>query len=161
METLSTYNKFGKKIKELIQLVHDNEDWKKYVDESTAGLIEQLLTVQNLSVIIQNNKDLNYSTLRSKYMVAIDRIKAKNNKFTRNGKSDKAKEFFDLIESTPDWKKPLTEIEIKYVESFLVLKNFHEVARQLKAKPGNVAGKLYGTNQRAGVMQKIERMLEN
>ena len=158
METLSTYNKFGKKIKELIQLIHDNEDWKKYVDESTAELIDELLTIQNLSVIIQKHKDLNYSTLRSKYMVAIDRIKAKNDKFTRNGKSEKAKEFFDLINSTPDWKKPLTEIEITYVESFKKLKNFHAVARALGAKPGNVAGKLYGTNQRAGVMQKIEKM---
>jgi hypothetical protein len=156
METLSTYNKFGKKIKELIELVHETQDWSKYVDDKTATLINQLLTVQNLSAIADNNK-LTYSTLRSKYMVAIDRIKTRNDKFTRNGKSEKAQKLLNLIKATPEWEKALTKKEVEYVNLFIELKNFHKVAEAVDAEASNVAGKLYGTNQRAGVMQKIEK----
>lgn len=156
MKVQSTYNKFGKKIKELIKIVNETEDWKDYVEPDTIKLINELLEIQNMSEIIKIN-DISYTNLRAKYIAALDRIKAKNSTGIRKGKSYKAKKLFELVETTDGWQTALTDREILYVDTFKKYKNFYEVGRRLDVSPSNVAGTLYGTNQREGVTNKIER----
>ncbi len=152
----STYNKFGKKMKELIELVKTTDDWEKYVENNTVCLINDLFKYQNLSVIMEKH-NISYMNLRTKFLVAAKRIKDKDNIKIRSGKSKKAQHLFSLIESTPNWKDALTKTEIEYVTLFQKYKNFYAVARQLDLQPSNIAGKLYGTTQRTGVIEKLEK----
>lgn len=151
----TTINKFGKKMKELCEVVAAEPNWREYVEEGTVELIEDLFVIQNLSLVIEKH-DLNYPNIRAKYLTALDRIKSKNTSKIRNGKSDKAKKLLDLIDGSDDWKTPLTDKEILLADLFRKHKNFYEVGRILDIKPSNVAGTLYGTSQRKGVINKIE-----
>lgn len=151
-----TINKFGKKMKELCDVVAADPNWRDYVEGSTVTLIEDLFTIQNLTAVSQKH-NLTYTNIRAKYMVALERIKAKKTDKIRNGKSNKARHLLELLEETKDWEVPLTEREIAYATLFKQYKNFYEVGRILKTKPSNVAGTLYGTNQRLGVIGKIEK----
>lgn len=154
----STINKFGKKMTELLNLVGDptNNEWKNYVSTETIKLIEDLLEFENMSAVMEKN-DTSYINLRAKYMIALDRIQNKRKDRIRNGKSEKARKLFLLIENNPNWKDFLTDREIKYTEKFMELKNFYAVGKELKVSPSNIAGALYGTNQRSGVIGKIEK----
>ena len=156
----STYNKFGKKMKELIELAENTKDWEQYVEPHTIKLINDLLECKNISMVMDKNK-IKYTNLRSKYLNAAKRIKEKNTTGIRAGKSTKAQKLLNLIGSTPNWKDALTEKEISYVISFEKYKNFYEVGRQLNVKPSNVAGTLYGTKQKTGVIEKIEKLKSN
>ena len=157
--TSSTYNKFGNKMKKLISLVGEVEDWREYVEPRTAKLIEDLLQLENISLVMEKNK-ISYLNLRAKYMVAIDRIETRKTNYIRAGKSDKSKKLFELIEQVPNWESALTPMEISYVKEYKELKNFYAVGRQLDVSPSNVAGALYGTRQREGVIRKIEKLKE-
>lgn len=157
MDALSTYNKFGKKMKELIKVVNETEGWEEYVEDNTVILINDLLIIQNLGAIMIKH-DISYTNLRAKYIVASERIKTQNNSRIRFGKSGKARQLLDLVSSTPDWMKALTDREITYVNAFQKFKSFYEVGRKLDVKPSNVAGTLYGTNQRVGVIGKITEL---
>lgn len=155
--TQSNFNKFGKKMKELISLVESTENWEEYVEPNTVVLINDLIAKENISSVMEEH-DLSYNNLRAKYLTALDRIKNNNKERIRNGGSEKARLLFDLVDSTANWKSVLTNREIKYVESFKTHKNFYEVGRILNAKPGNIAGTLYGTSQRDGVIDKLKRI---
>ena len=155
----STYNKFGKKIRELIYLVNNTEDWEQYVENNTVKLINDLLTYNNISTVMEKN-DIKYNNLRSKYLNAAKRIKEKDKTRIRSGKSIKAQQLFSLMESTPNWQDVLTEKEVIYVLSFEKYKNFYEVGRQLNANPSNIAGAIYGTKQRLGAIGKIKKLKE-
>lgn len=158
LNTQPTINKFGKKMKELCDVVATEPNWRDYVESNTITLIEDLFTIQNLKVVSEKH-NLSYSNIRAKYLVALERIKAKKTDRIRNGKSDKAQHLLRLLESTSEWQLPLTEREIAYAELFKKHKNFYEVGRILDVKPSNVAGTLYGTNQRLGVVGKIEKYM--
>lgn len=154
---VSTYNRFGKKMKELIELVKVTKDWETYIEGSTVILINELLTMQNMGDIMAKH-DFTYTKLRVKYLIALDRIKGKKKDRIRDGKSEKAKKLLDLIESNPNWKDCLTARQVKYANSFKEFKSFYEVGRQLNVNPSNVAGTLYGTNQRVGVLGKLQNL---
>ena len=158
LQTQSTINKFGKKMKELCDVVAAEPNWRNYVEGNTVTLIEDLFTIQNLTVVSEKH-DLTYTNIRAKYLVALDRIKAKKTDRIRNGKSDKAQHLLSLLDSTEDWELPLTEREITYAKLFKEHKNFYEVGRILNIPPSNIAGTLYGTSQRLGVVGKIEKYL--
>lgn len=152
-----TYNKFGKKMKELIKLIEEDSNWNKYVDSSTEKLINDLLEYKNMSIIMEKHK-MTYGNLRAKYMVALRRISEKDTTKIRGGKSNKAIHLFKLIDSIPNWKEPLTENEILYIEKFKELKNFYAVSRELNVPPSNIVGAIYGTKQRVGAVRKIEKL---
>ena len=154
--TQPTINKFGKKMKELCDVVAADPNWRDYVEGSTVALIEDLFTIQNLTAVA-NKHNLTYTNIRAKYIVALERIKNKKTDKIRNGKSDKAKHLLELLEDTKDWTVPLTDREITYATLFKEHKNFYEVGRILQTKPSNIAGTLYGTSQRLGVVGKIEK----
>lgn len=158
VNTQSTINKFGKKMKELCEVVAMEPNWRDYVEGNTVTLIEDLFTIQNLKAVSEKH-DLTYTNIRAKYLVALDRIKAKKTDRIRNGKSDKAQHLLRLLETTDEWQLPLTEREIVYAELFKKHKNFYEVGRILNTQPSNVAGALYGTSQRLGVVGKIEKYI--
>ena len=160
MEMQSTYNKFGKKMKQLIKTINDTENWKDFVEPKTIELIEDLFLMQNITeIMIKHN--ISYNNLRAKYLIALNRITNKNSTGIRQGKSTKATKLFDLINTTNDWESVLTDREIQYVNEFKKIKNFYEVGRELGVSPSNIAGTLYGTNQREGVTSKIEKLHES
>lgn len=160
METQSTYNKFGKKMKRLIKVTNDTENWKDFVEPKTVELIQDLFVMQNITDIMLKH-DISYNNLRAKYLIALDRITDKNSNGIRKGKSTKAIKLFKLVETTDNWESVLTDREIQYVNEFKKIKNFYEVGRKLGVSPSNIAGTLYGTNQRKGVTSKIEELHES
>ena len=158
-ELKNTYNKFGKKIKSLLELTKNTTDWNKYVDNNTEKLINDLINLKNISAVMEKN-NITYGNLRAKYLIAIRRIENKDNTQMRGAKSAKAIYLFNLLNKNPDWKDCLTEKEILYIESFKELKNFYAVARKFNVSPSNVAGSIYGTKQRLGAVKKIERNIK-
>ena len=102
-----TYNKFGKKLKELINLVETTSDWDKYVDNHTKLLIDDLMQLKNISAITAKN-NISYGNLRNKYLIALRRIKEKDNSQMRGAKSKKALYLFELLEKNPNWENCLT-----------------------------------------------------
>lgn len=143
-----------------MEVVKKDENWRDYVNTETVVLIEDLFKYQNLTIVAKIH-NMKYISLRSKYLTACKRIKNKSKDYMRNGKSEKAQKLFGLINKLPDWKKGLTDTEILYTEKFLKLKNFHAVGKELNSAPSNIAGTIYGTTQRSGVMEKLEKNYKN
>ncbi len=147
--------KFETILNELCDLIEKDPNWKNYVEEKSIKFLEEFYQTRDLKALI-NKGEISYGNFKAKVIVAVDRIKNKKTSRIRNGKSDKAKKLLELL-SIDQWQAPLTEREILYASLFKKHKNFYEVGRVLDVNPSNVAGALYGTNQRKGVITKLEQ----
>ena len=138
----NTSAKFGKKMKELIELVNSTENWEQYVDDDTKEKILSLQELNNISEVVKKH-NTTYGCLRAKYMIALRRIREKDNTRLRNGKSNKAQELFNIIENNPHWREKLSKTEISHIELYMKLKNYYKVANELKRQPSNVYKTIY------------------
>lgn len=154
-ERKKTNNQFGTKVNELFELIEKNPDWDKYVTNSTAAIIRTLIKTQSMQDTM-NEFDMKYVTVRANILRAIERISNKDTQFKREGKSKQAQVLFDLMDSTPDWKDFVTDHEAELAEHFRDIRNFYKLGRITGLAPGNIAGTLYGTTQKIGVIAKIK-----
>ena len=150
--------KFETILKELCILIDNNPNWRDYVEEKSIKFLEAFYVTKDLNFVLSDGK-ISYGNFKAKVIASVDRIKNKNTSRIRNGKSDKAKKLLELL-NQEGWKEPLTDREIMYAELFKKHKNFYTVGRLLDVNPSNVAGALYGTNQRKGVINKLEHLKE-
>lgn len=148
--------KFELKLNELCILIENNKNWKDYVEEKNIYLLENYYQNRDINKVLTDG-NISYGNFKAKALTSIDRIKNKNTNRIRNGKSEKAKKLLELLE-LDNWTSVLTEREIKYAKLFKDHKNFYSVGRMLNVNPSNVAGALYGTNQRKGVISKLEQL---
>lgn len=148
-------NQFGTKVNELFKLVELNPEWDKYVTRKTAAVVRTLIKTQSMTDTM-NEFDMKYITVRAHILRAIERISNKDTEFKREGRSKQAKELFELMSTVPDWKIYVTDHEAELAEQFRDVKNFYELSRRIGLKPGNIAGTLYGTTQKIGVIAKIK-----
>lgn len=152
---------FGEKTLELFALMEGTENWPQYVTKKTAEIITVLKETQSMLETQQffaneNGEEMKYTTVRSHILKAIDRIGNKKTDFRRGGKSELAQELFDLMDNTPDWEDYVTNYESELAKKFKKVRNFYELGRELNMAPGNIAGTLYGTTQKLGVIAKIK-----
>ena len=150
-----TGNQFGSKVKELFELIEKNHDWEKYVSDKTKLVVKTLYKNQNMTNTLEE-LDMKYITARSHIIRAVDRIKEKKTDYLRQGQSKQAQKLFKLMEEE-NWQEGLTENEIKLAEAFKKHKSFYEVGRKFDIAPSNVAMTLYGSNQKLGVISKINK----
>lgn len=150
--------KFGSKIEELFELIKVEEDWETYVSPRTAEIVKSIYENQSMNKTMQEH-NMKYTTVRSHLLRALDRIQEKRTDFKRNGQSDQAQELFDLMDNTPDWKEYVTDKEAELAERYREIRNFYELGRELELHPGNIAGTLYGTTQKIGVVGKIKQRI--
>lgn len=157
MDEKEINKKFGKKILDLFEVIQNDPNWEKYVTEKIANVIKVVYKNQNM---IDSAIELNmpYITIRSHLIQATKRIRSKNTKFREVG--EHALELFKLMDETENWKDYVTNHEAELAEKFKEVKNFYEVARQFDLQAGNIAGTLYGTNQKIGVIKKIKQKIE-
>lgn len=150
-----TGKQFGGKVKELFQLVESTPDWEQYVSEQTATVVKTLYKNKNMTETLEE-LDMKYTTVRAHLLRAIERIETQKKNYLREGQSEQAQQLLTLMDK-PDWKVGLTENEINLAETFKKVRNFYEVGRMLNIKPSNVAITLYGSNQKLGVVGKIQK----
>lgn len=151
--------KFGKKMKYLFELIESNPDWEKYVQPKTAHIVKTVY--QNQSMIDSEKElDMKYITIRSHLIKALKRIVDKNTDFKQGGGGEQAQELFTLMDDISEWKEYVTIHEAELAEKFKEVKNFYEVARQFNLSAGNIAGTLYGTTQKIGVINKIKQKIQ-
>lgn len=148
--------KFEMNLRDLCKLIENDSNWHNYVEEKNVKFLKDYYNHRDLSRVLSEN-NISYGNFKAKVLASIDRIQNKNTNRIRNGKSEKAKKLLELLEQE-DWKTVLTEREIKYATLFKMHKNFYSVGRLLDVNPSNVAGALYGTNQRKGVINKLEEL---
>jgi hypothetical protein len=155
MKERQTNKQFGQKVNELFDIIESTPDWDKYVTRKTAAVIRTLIKTQSMTDTM-NEFNMKYITVRSHILKAIERISKKDTEFTRDGQSKQAKELFELMETIPNWTEYVTFHEAEIALCYKDVKNFYEVGRRLGLKPGNIAGTLYGTTQKIGVIAKIK-----
>lgn len=148
--------KFGGKIEELFDLINEVEDWEQYVTEKTANVVKYLYKCQSM-LETEQHFDMKYTTVRAHLLRAISRISERRTDFKREAKSDQALELFEIIDNTPNWKDFVTDNEAMLAEKFREVKSFYELGRMLDLVPGNIAGTLYGSTQKLGVIGKIKQ----
>lgn len=146
---------FGKKTRDLLKLVETTPDWEQYVTDKTAEVVKKLHDNQSMQDTM-TELDMKYTTVRSHILRAHERISEKRTDFRRGGKSDLAQELFDLMDSIDGWEQYVTPYEAQLAKQFKDVKNFYELGRNLSIAPGNIAGTLYGTTQKVGVIGKIK-----
>lgn len=151
--------KFGKKILNLFQLINADPDWEKYVQPKTANVVKTVYRNQSM-INSEKELDMRYITIRSHLIKAAERIKDKNLDFKQGGGGEHAQELFTLMDETAEWKDYVTNHEAELAEKFKEVKNFYEVARQFNLSAGNIAGTLYGTTQKIGVINKIKQKIQ-
>lgn len=156
---MNNCTKFELILNELCELIATEPNWKTYVEENSIKYFEEYYNTRDLKQLLKD-QNISYGNFKAKTIVAVDRIKNKKTSRIRNGKSDKAKKLLTLLD-TQGWDQVLTEREKTYAELFKKYKNFYEVGRILNVNPSNVAGALYGTNQRKGVINKLEQFNAN
>jgi len=154
---VNNINNISGKVGELLNLIQLTPNWQNYVDIKTIKLIEDLQMYGNMQDVCKKN-NIKYITLRERFLTASKRIRQKQTKFNRHGRSDKAQELINLIKKHENWEDILTDKEISYVKTYLKYKNFYLAGKELNVSPSNVAGRLYGTNQRNGVIWKIQNI---
>lgn len=160
-EKKATNKQFGEKTLELFDLMDSTPGWEQYVTKKTADIVKfvkesQSMKETQIKFAKENEKEMKYTTVRSHILKAIDRIKNKRTDFTRQGKSDLAQELFELMDRTTEWESSVTNYEAELAKKFKEVKNFYELGRELNMAPGNIAGTLYGTTQKLGVIGKIK-----
>lgn len=146
---------FGAKVNELFELMETVEDWKKYVTSKTADICTYLYNCQSMNETM-DHFDMKYITVRAHLMRAAERISDRRTDFKREGKSDQAQELFELMDTVEDWEEYVTEHEANMAKKFREVKNFYKLSEVLGVAPGNIAGTLYGTTQKMGVITKIK-----
>jgi DNA-binding CsgD family transcriptional regulator len=149
---------FGKKTRDLLNLIDTTPDWEQYVTDKTAEVVKMIHVNQSMQDTM-DELDMKYTTVRSHLLRAFDRISEKRTDFRRGGKSDLAQELFDLMDNVDNWEAYVTNYEAQLAQQFRDVKNFYELGRQLSIAPGNIAGTLYGTTQKVGVIGKIKEKL--
>jgi DNA-binding NarL/FixJ family response regulator len=148
-------NRFGSKVNKLFNLIDETDNWERYVSNKTVRIIKTLRKNQSMKDTLRE-LDMKYTTARAHLVRAIKRIKNKKTKYLRKGQSKKAQQLFELMETTSNWKEPLTDREVKLANFFKRYKNFHKVGRKLSLAPSNIAGTLYGNSQKLGVIGKLK-----
>ena len=148
-------NQFGNKTLELFELMENTENWEQYVTEKTANIVKYVKEHQSMNQAC-DYFDVGYPTIRSHILKAIERIKSKNTEFRRSGQSKLARELFSLMENTPNWEDSVTKYEAELAKKFKEVKNFYQLGKELNMAPSNIAGTLYGTSQKIGVINKIK-----
>lgn len=148
---------FGKKTRDLLNLIEVTPDWEQYVTDKTAEVVKKVHGNQSMKETI-DELDMKYTTVRSHLLKAYDRISEKRTDFRRGGKSDLATELFELM-NVEDWETFVTPYEAELAKQYKEVKNFYELGRKLNISPGNIAGTLYGTTQKIGVIGKIKERL--
>lgn len=149
---------FGKKTRDLLNLIEKTPDWEQYVTDKTAEVVKKISDNQSMQGTM-DEMNMKYTTVRSHLLRAYDRISEKRTDFRRGGKSDLAQELFDLMDNVSEWEIYVTPYEAELAKQFRDVRNFYELGRQLGISPGNIAGTLYGTTQKVGVIGKIKEKL--
>lgn len=152
--TKAVNKQFGEKTLELFDLMESTENWEQYVTKKTAEIVQSVKDTQSMQETMENF-DMKYTTVRSHILKAIDRIKNERTDFSRQGKSDLAQELFKLME-IPNWESTVTHYESELAKKYKEVKNFYKLGKELNISPGNIAGTLYGTTQKLGVIGKIK-----
>lgn len=151
---------FGEKTLELMELMDNTPDWPQYVTDKTAEIITFLKESQSMKET-EDFFDMKYTTVRSHILKAIDRIKNKRTDFRQGGKSELAQELFGLMD-IENWEDYVTNYEAELAKKFKLTRNFYKLGKELNIAPSNIAGTLYGTTQKIGVIGKIkERILQS
>ena len=150
-----TGKQFGPKIQELFRLMETVKAWEQYVPLESIRVVKKLYELRNMTDTSEQ-LDMKYVTVREHALRAARRIKEQKLDYLRDGRSALAQRLFDLM-SKDDWKIGLTEQEVMLAEKFREVKSFYELGRQLDLVPGNIAATLYGSTQKLGVINKIER----
>lgn len=148
-------NQFGNKVNELFHLLDTVEDWDKYVTRKTASVVRTLQKTQSMNETMAEF-NMKYVTVRSHVLRAIERITKRDTVFKREGKSQQSQELFELMDTVEDWEVYVTDNEADLAKQFRDIKNFYELGRMLNLAPSNIAGTLYGTTQKIGVIAKIK-----
>lgn len=160
MTAAREYNKkFGKKILDLFKLINEDENWEKYVQPNTANVVKTMYKLQSF-IDAERELDMKTTTIRSHLLRALSRIEEKKTDHKRDALGDLSIELFRLVDSTENWKDYVTNHEVELVETYRDVKNFYEVARLLglnENNAGNIAGTLYGTTQKIGVIGKLRQ----
>lgn len=156
-----TNKQFGEKTLELLRLMDETPNWEQYVTEKTGEIITILKETQSIKETQdffkdENGKDMPYITVRSHILKAIDRIKNKKTNFRRGGKSELAQQLFSLMDTTANWEQYVTHYEAELAKKYREVRNFYKLGEELKIAPSNIAGTLYGTTQKIGVIGKIK-----
>ena len=146
---------FGEKNLELFRLMDETPNWEQYVSEKTAAVIKYVKESQSMQATMEHF-GMKYTTVRAHILKAIDRIKNKKTDFKRGGKSELAQELFRLMDETPNWEQYVTHYEAELAKRFRKVKNFYKLGKELNIAPSNIAGTLYGTTQKIGVIGKIK-----
>jgi DNA-binding CsgD family transcriptional regulator len=150
-----TGEQFGKKIKNLFELINQEKNWEQYVSEKTALIVKTLYKNMNMTETLEE-LEIKYPTARAHILRALDRIENHKLDYLHKGQSEQAQKLFKLMNSE-DWETVLTDNEVLLAKNFKELKNFYEVSRKLNVKPGNIAATLYGSTQKLGVIFKLEQ----
>lgn len=148
--------KLGNLALELFEAMNKEPEWEKYVSVKTAKVIKVFYEIQNMNETCRVLGHMKYTTVRSHIIRALNRITEKKTDFKHGGKSEQAQELFDLMDNVTEWPKFVTNQEYELATKFRQVRSFYELGRQLNLKPGNIAGTLYGTTQRIGVIGKIK-----
>jgi hypothetical protein len=175
MTSKKTNKLFGEKIREVFELMENTPDWEKYVTEKTANVVKYLKESQSM-IDTEKKFSMKYITVRSHVLRAGERIKSRDSEFKHEGKSKLAKELFELMDTVENWEQYVTPYEAELAKKFKEVCNFYKLSTLLgmdkivldkngKEKiisgAGNIAGTLYGTTQKIGVIGKIkERRLQ-
>lgn len=146
---------FGAKVNELFELMETVENWQQYVTKKTADICTYLYESQSMNETMEHF-DMKYITVRAHLIRAIERISERRTDFKREGKSEQAQELFHLMDTVSNWKEYVTENEAHMAEEFRKVRNFYKLSAKLGVAPGNIAGTLYGTTQKMGVITKIK-----
>ncbi|AEO93775.1 gp517 [Bacillus phage G] len=158
--TKDTNKRFGEKTLELFDLMEKTPDWEKYVSEKTGEIITFLKETQSMKetedFFGEGGEPMPYITIRSHILKAIDRIKHKKTTFRQGGRSAKSKELFRLMEITPNWEEYVTHYEAELAKKYREVKSFSKLGEELNIAPSNIAGTLYGSTQKLGVIGKIK-----
>lgn len=158
LKALNINPKFGDKLIELHQVIDETPEWEQYVSKKTAEVVNYVIESQSTDDAMKHF-DMKYTTVRSHLLRALERVSTKKTDFKRYGKSEQATELFDLMDNTPNWKEYVTDNEVFLAEEFKKVRNFYELGRMLDLAPSNIAGTLYGTTQKIGVVGKIKQKL--
>lgn len=146
---------FGAKVNELFEIMETTPDWEQYVTKKTSEICKKLYDNQSMNETMEYF-DMKYITVRAHLLRAIERISDKRTDFKREGKSDQAQELFELMDSVENWKEYVTDNEANMAEEYRKVRNFYRLSESLGVAPGNIAGTLYGTTQKMGVITKIK-----
>lgn len=146
---------FGAKVNELFELMETVEGWEKYVTTKTADICNYLYNSQSMNETMEHF-DMKYITVRAHLMRAAERISNRRTDFKREGKSEQAQDLFKLMDTVENWEEYVTEHEANMAKEFRKVRNFYDLAKVLGVAPGNIAGTLYGTTQKMGVITKIK-----